>query len=126
METIAKTSNTAYFTFGRFQPPTIGHGLLINFVAQEASKANADAFIFVSSTKNKSISLKRVPNLEEKPDFRNPLNLNTKITTLQKMFPDKVQYIDTQQNDCNNPFKAIDKLLSLGYEQLFFVVGSDR
>ena len=87
MDAFVKNNKTAYFVFGRFQPPTIGHGLLINNLEQTARTAQADAYIFVSSTRNKALSSTRTPGLECKNGYKNPLNINTKMATLKKMFP---------------------------------------
>lgn len=38
------------FSFGRFQPPTIGHQLLVQKVISETKRKNADGVIFLSST----------------------------------------------------------------------------
>ena len=43
---------TAVFSFGRFNPPTIGHELLINKVSKVASRNRADAFIFPSGSQD--------------------------------------------------------------------------
>jgi len=124
---IVKNSETVYFTFGRFQPPTIGHRILIDFVAKSAEKIGADALVFVSSTINKLGKAPPDGELAVKTGFKNPLDVAYKISTLTKMFPEeKVQYVNTEIHICNNPFKAIEFLLALGYKQLYFIVGSDR
>ena len=43
----------AVLTFGRFNPPTSGHELLINKVIAEAKKRRADNFIFASHSQDK-------------------------------------------------------------------------
>ena len=43
----------AVLTFGRFNPPTSGHELLVNKVLQEAKKRRADNFIFASHSQDK-------------------------------------------------------------------------
>jgi hypothetical protein len=105
----------AYFTFGRFQPPTLGHGVLINGVAAEAAKDDADAFVFVSSTKDSK---------------KNPLQVDRKVFWLQKIFPkavaDGVQFIDTTVCNCRTLPSIIGKLSDLGYKEIIMFVGSDR
>jgi len=120
-----KKSNVAYFTFGRFQPPTIGHGLLINSVANAANAGKGDAYIFVSSTLNKLD--KPVPaDVEKAEGFKNPLDVYYKIEVLKKMYPSGVEFVNTIENECNNPFAAIGLLASMGYTHVYFLVGGDR
>ena len=51
-DSIVKRKPTAVITFGRFQPPTIGHQVLIEGVKALALERDADPYVFVSSTKN--------------------------------------------------------------------------
>ena len=57
------------FTFGRFNPPTIGHEKLINKVAQQRTD---DYRIYLSKSEDTS---------------NNPLNARVKLATLKQMFP---------------------------------------
>ena len=41
---------TAVFTFGRFNPPTIGHEKLLKVVANAASKQRGDYYVFMSQS----------------------------------------------------------------------------
>ena len=56
--------DTVVFTFGRFQPPTAGHQLLINKVAQVARKVGGTPMV--------------VPSAKE-GDAKNPLKHRDKI-----------------------------------------------
>ena len=60
----------AYFTFGRLNPPTIGHEKLMDALAKQAG--SNDYFVFVSQTQDKK---------------KNPLNYNAKVKHIRKMFP---------------------------------------
>ena len=100
---------TAVFTFGRFNPPTIGHQKLIDVVINTAKKVNGKAFIFLSHSQN------------NKTD---PLS-----------FTDKLGYLQSQYNDTNLEFgnieantiiKALQKIQAQGRTKLIMVVGSDR
>jgi hypothetical protein len=118
---------TAYFTFGRFNPPTIGHKKMINTMIQkaEASSGGAgggaskpDVYVFVTSTKYKT-----------KVDQRkNPLKVYEKVYYLKKMFPDtsKVRIINTETTKTNSIFLVVNTLKGAGYTDIHFVVGSDR
>jgi len=105
----------AYFTFGRFQPPTLGHGVLINGLAAEAIKDGADAFVFVSSTKDAK---------------KNPLSVDRKVFWLQKMFPEAVadglRFVNTTVCKCRTLPSVVGKLSDLGYKEIVMFVGSDR
>ena len=112
----------AYFTFGRFQPPTLGHGLLIGELAAAAESADADAYVFVSSTQDKK---------------KNPLTVFQKVAWLQRMFPTiNARFINTTtclkgyaseaKAGCRTIFAIVDALRSAGYESVNMFVGSDR
>jgi len=100
----------ASFAVGRFQPPTIGHALMI----QEVMKSRGDAFIFVSSATT--------------PKSSNPLTAAQKIAALEKMFPSGVTFVDTSECDpkCGGPVQANNYLREQGYTDITLLAGSDR
>lgn len=107
---IVKTKDAAYFAFGRFQPPTLGHKILISELA--AKRADADPYVFVSSSIDNE---------------KNPLSVNQKIYWLNKLRgADEVKIIDTTAKDCTNPAAAFHKLREAGYKIIKIVAGSDR
>lgn len=120
---IDKRSTSVFFTFGRFQPPTIGHGLLIQQLSKLAEENDSDAYVFISSTQDKK---------------KNPLTVYQKEYWLKKMFPiENVRFINTTTcpkslpyagrfKDCKTIFAVIDVLLSAGYKRITMCVGSDR
>lgn len=96
------------FAFGRFNPPTIGHKKLIDTVVDAAD--GDDFYIFTSQSQD--------------PD-KNPLDYQTKVNFLKKLFPsiqDKIVYDMT----IKNVLQAADKLKANGYTDATFVCGSDR
>ena len=96
------------FAFGRFNPPTIGHKKLIDTVVDASNGGNF--YIFTSQTQD--------------PD-KNPLDYQTKVNFLKKLFPDiqdKIVYDIT----IKNVLQAADKLKANGYTDATFVCGSDR
>jgi nicotinic acid mononucleotide adenylyltransferase len=96
------------FAFGRFNPPTIGHKKLIDTVVDAAD--GGDFYIFTSQSQD--------------PD-KNPLDYQTKVNFLKKLFPsiqDKIVYDMT----IKNVLQAADKLKANGYTDATFVCGSDR
>lgn len=100
----------AVYAVGRFQPPTIGHQLLI----EEVMKLGGDAFVFVSYLTT--------------PPSDNPLTSKQKTTALEKMFPTGVTFVDTSicKPACGGPVAANDYLRALGYTDITLVAGSDR
>ena len=103
---------TAVFSFGRFNPPTIGHELLINKVSKVASRNRADAFIFPSGSQDAK---------------KNPLEYDEKIKYMKKMFKPRGQ--DIFKYSSQKPATAMHVLSLLhdeGYEHVIMVVGSDR
>jgi len=95
-------------TFGRFNPPTIGHEKLIQSVASMAKGGEFRIYPSRSQDKNK-----------------NPLTPTEKISVMKKMFP---EYKDNIIND-ENMRTIIDVLKSCGEEgftDVTIVVGGDR
>ena len=101
-------AKVAAFTFGRFNPPTTGHELLINKVKEFAG--GGDYFIFPSHSQDKK---------------KNPLSAEQKVKFMKQMYPshkDAIVY-DAQIRDA---IKALKWLEDKGYTDAIFVVGSDR
>lgn len=131
-------AKTAYFTFGRFQPPTVGHALLIRTVYERAVAAGGDAFVFVSSSKNnmeKYLASRKYREMnplffESMETNKNPLTVWQKVYYMKKMFSDmNVQIVNTTEFGSTQITDIVFQLGpegSLGYQQVVFVVGSDR
>jgi len=99
---------TAIFTFGRFNPPTIGHQKLLQKVHQVARQRGGDAHIFGSFTQDKK---------------KNPLQHRQKMRYLKEMFPVEMK----GHKPVSSLRTAIDVAVYLDdYEHLVMVVGSDR
>jgi|TARA_B100000809_G_C15102888_1_gene517604 hypothetical protein len=106
------TLKTAVFTFGRFNPPTIGHEVLVNKIEAVARRNRADAFVFLSSSQDSK---------------KNPLDYKDKVKWMKKMFKPKGQNIFKYSKDQPNDVMKVASLLhDKGYEQITMVVGSDR
>tara|TARA_B100000427_G_scaffold32472_1_gene23692 strand:+ start:162 stop:707 length:546 start_codon:yes stop_codon:yes gene_type:complete len=97
---------TCHFTFGRFNPPTIGHEKLIKAVSSYAG--SGDYLIYPSQTFKK-------PN--------NPLPYEYKVEIMQKMFP--WAKIETEAC-CNTIIKVAQDMMMKEYTDIVMVVGSDR
>ena len=102
-------AKVAVFTFGRFNPPTTGHELLINKVKEYAG--SNDYYVFPSHTvDNKG---------------KNPLDAEEKVGFMKEMFPDHKSKI-IYDTDIKDAIKALKWLEEKGYTDAIFVVGSDR
>lgn len=96
------------FAFGRFQPPTNGHALLVNAVIKLAKAQKADHVIYASRSQDKKL---------------NPLPVDRKVYYLKRMFP-RVNFVAA--NDEIRTFMEVAKALSKKYKNLVMVAGSDR
>ena len=94
---VEKTKGTLTIAFGRFNPPTTGHEKLLDTVAS-------------SSDDNKK---------------KNPLDPDTKVAVMQKMFP---KHKDKIVNDKNNRtiFDVLKKAHTDGYANVRILGGADR
>ena len=109
-EIAEKAGDTAVFTFGRFNPPTIGHEKLVNAVAKQQSK-NAGSKMYVYASKSNDPQ-------------KNPLPYAKKIAYMRKMFKKYSRNIVT-----GKPRTAIEVAVELydkGHKAIVMVVGSDR
>ena len=101
-------SKTAVFTFGRFNPPTIGHQKLLQAVLKTAKREGGKPLIFGSQSQDSK---------------KNPLSYKTKMKYLAKMFPKEMR----GQSLAGELKTAIDIAVKLNdYDRLVMVVGSDR
>ena len=94
------------FTFGRFNPPTIGHEKLINKVAS----VGANDYLIV-------------PSGSQDPK-KNPLKVNDKIRVMKSMFPRHASKIK-QITGARTAIEVVNKLNGKANE-ITMVVGSDR
>jgi hypothetical protein len=101
-------SKKIVFAFGRFQPPTTGHELLVNAVKKIASAQKADHVIYASRTQDKK---------------SNPLPVDRKVYYLKRMFPN-TNFVAA--NDEVRTFIEAAKALNKKYKNLVMVAGSDR
>ena len=97
---------TLAFTFGRFNPPTIGHEKLINKVA---SIRTDDYRIYLSRSEDPK---------------KNPLSPRDKLSVMKSMFPRHARKI--MINPTNMILDICTDLYKQGFTEIFMVVGSDR
>jgi hypothetical protein len=139
-----KTSDTVYFTFGRFQPPTVGHQHMIQqcqIIAQTKNYANegydpGDYFVVPTKTyedvrepscKKRQRTAPAPPSTTDPTtiakNMRYPLDLNTKLEYMNMMFHDvnilDIRSIGGRMNDVVEAFKHA------GYKTVVLLVGYD-
>ena len=98
-------------TFGRFNPPHVGHEKLINRVADEAHSTGADYMIYPSHSNDPK---------------KNPLDFGTKLNAMQHMFPSHASNIANDPQNGRNIFDVLKNLHAQGYDSVKVVVGDDR
>jgi hypothetical protein len=134
---LLKDKNTMVYTFGRFQPPTIGHGLLIENIVRLANTLHADHGIYVSKSCNDLEKYKRSKiynsDVFESCDAnKNPLNVYQKIYYMSYMFRDvNSSPVNLYNTDALFPGQPVSpfhvlNFLSQYYGNLIILLGSDR
>ena len=93
------------FTFGRMNPPTIGHEKLVDKVRSVARMVKATPMVFLSHTADRK---------------KNPLDYNTKLRYIKKAFGPIVQ-----KSKANTIIKIMQEL-EKKFDAVTLVVGSDR
>jgi hypothetical protein len=102
---------TVAVTFGRLNPPTIGHQKLIDAVLKQKADAH---FLFVSQTQKTTG--------KNQTRLSNPIPFDTKLGFIQKAFPN-INIGDTSANTVIGMLQYLEKQ---GFENVIFVGGSDR
>ena len=72
---------------GRWQPPHVGHAVIINKAYEIAEQERGHAFVFVCGKPVRKDSSGKIRSLTDIEKNANPLNINQKIKYLKKMFP---------------------------------------
>ena len=101
---------TISITFGRFNPPTIGHEKLLKKVAQEAKGKGGEYRIYPSRTEDPK---------------KNPLDSGTKIRFMRQAYPDHANAI-IDNEEMRTIFDVLTGLDADGYSSVNIVVGGDR
>ena len=105
---LVEDEKTVYFTFGRMNPPTIGHEKLMKALSEKSGKNPYRIYLSQSQDKKK-----------------NPLHFAEKIKYARKMFPKHARQIMADKK-IKNVLNVAGKLYSEGYKSITLVVGSDR
>ena len=102
---------TVVFSFGRLNPPTVGHQKLLQKIIQTAQRMSGQPMMFVSYSQDAK---------------KNPLTAKQKIAYIKKMFPKEARQLKLQDNPKLRNAMDIATELNGKYDNLVMVVGSDR
>ena len=105
---LVEEEREVYFTFGRMNPPTIGHGKVMDSLAMKSGKS--DYKVFVSQSQDAK---------------KNPLSYADKIKHTRKMFPKHARNIMVDRT-VKTAINAMVVLYDQGYKTVTMVVGDDR
>ena len=105
---LVEEEREVYFTFGRMNPPTIGHGKVMDTLAQKSGKSDYKIFMSQSSDAKK-----------------NPLTYEQKVKHTRKMFPKHARNVMVDKT-VKTAINAMVSLYNQGYKSVTMVVGADR
>jgi hypothetical protein len=105
---LVEEEREVYFTFGRMNPPHIGHGKLMNVMSAKAGKSPYKVYLSQSQDARK-----------------NPLSFEQKIKYVRKMFPKHARNVIMDKKS-RTPMDVASKLYEQGYNKINMVVGEDR
>lgn len=94
------------FTFGRLNPPTVGHEKLVDKVKQLAQRHNAEPHVFLSHSQNAK---------------KDPLSYQQKLKYAKQSFGDVVY-----RSNARTIIEIMKELEKMNHKQVIMVVGSDR
>lgn len=135
--------NICVMAFGRFQPATVGHKLMIEKVrntaiSYEQNGHKADPKIYISGSVNNMTKYKKskeyIKMIEQKIFCsiklnENPLKASDKIKFMNKAYNDgtckNIEFIDSKAINQGNPYLALVNLKN-SYDRIIFYCGSDR
>jgi hypothetical protein len=95
----------AMFVYGRFNPPTKGHEMMIQKMINSCPTNKCTPFIVMTKTQNKN---------------KNPLSPNQKSNIMKKMFPNVDVIISS------NPLQIVAKLRNAQYDPIAMMLGGNR
>ena len=105
---LVEEERVGYLVFGRMNPPTIGHGKLLDRLAASAGRAPYRIYLSQSNDKKD-----------------NPLTYSEKVKFARKMFPRHARSIIVDKKVIT-PFHALSAMYGAGFKKVILVAGSDR
>lgn len=100
---------TAVFSYGRHNPPTIGHEKLFEKTISEAKKRGSVPYIYTSHSQDNK---------------RNPLTAEHKIELIKHAYPEA--HVASSNKEMPSMLHIAKHLHELGHKHLVMVAGSDR
>ena len=100
---------TAVFTYGRNNPPTVGHEVLFNKTVETAKKHGSVAHIYTSHSQDSK---------------KNPLSGEHKVELIKHAYPQA--HVDSSSKEMPSMLHIAKHLHSQGHKHLVMVAGSDR
>lgn len=105
---LVEEEREVYFTFGRMNPPTVGHGKVMDTLAVKSGKSDYKIFMSQSSDAKK-----------------NPLTYEQKVKHTRKMFTKHARNVMVDKS-VKTAINAMVTLYNQGYKSVTMVVGADR
>lgn len=98
-------------TFGKFNPPSVGHENLLAAVQEQAEELEAEYRIYPSRISDKK---------------QNPLDFKAKYNILQNVFPDYAENIIDDPENGDNIYDILQSLHDEGYQHVIIVCGDEN
>ena len=105
---LVEEDRVVYFAFGRMNPPTVGHGKLMDKLASVAGRNPYKLFLSQSNDKKD-----------------NPVQYQDKVKHVRKMFPKHARSVMINKK-VKTPFDALSALYDEGFRKVVMIAGSDR
>lgn len=104
---LSEEKGEVYFTFGRMNPPTIGHGKVMDNLAKKSGKFEYKVY------------------MSQKTGQKDPLSYKDKVKHIRKMYPKHARSV-IMDPKIKNVFDVAAQLYDQGYSSVTMVVGQDR
>lgn len=104
---LSEEKGEVYFTFGRMNPPTIGHGKVFDNLAKKSGKFDYKVY------------------MSQKTGQKDPLSYKDKVKHIRKMYPKHARSV-IMDPKIKNVFDVAAQLYDQGYSSVTMVVGQDR
>jgi nicotinic acid mononucleotide adenylyltransferase len=119
----------AVIAWGRYNPPTKGHGLLFKVVSETGRKEGGTCYAFVSHSVNSATELRKASRDpgHRAAILRNPLSWQAKIWFLAKIYKDRFDnLVIVDDETVRTPDNVFDWLRAKGYDEIVWCAGEDR
>lgn len=120
---------TAVIGWGRMNPPTIGHSVLVDAINAKAKQYGGDPMLFLTmshldkgATKSYLTPTGKPKKVIRTAGIKNPLDWKTKLSYAQKFFKIPI----STDPSLNTIMSVMKHLETKGYQKVVLVTGSDR